>query len=86
MSIILPTTEPVARACGLLDDLVSKFISIWETLPPIGKYEANLEALNLFKVAIRNIEVVITLARHDLVLLPPALAAARACFAEFSTQ
>jgi len=78
---ILPITEPVARVCVLLDELVEKFIATCrDTLPPLGKYEAEVEALNLFKIAIRNIEGVITLARHDLILLPPALAAARGCF------
>ena len=78
---ILPITEPVARVCTLLDNLVGKFIATCrDTLPPLGKYEAEIEALNLFKAAIRNIEGVIALARRDLILLPPALAAARACF------
>jgi Family of unknown function (DUF5677) len=80
-NIILPTTEPVARVCTLLDDLVGKFIATCRNRPPrVVEYEAEVEALNLFKVAIRNIEGVITLARNDLILLPPALAAARSCF------
>jgi hypothetical protein len=78
---ILPITEPVARVCVLLDDLVGKFIAAYrDTLPSFGRYESEIEALNLFKIAIRNIEGVIALAREDLILLPPALAAARACF------
>jgi hypothetical protein len=78
---ILPITKPLARVCVLLDDLVTKFIAACrETLTPLGKYEAEDEAQNLFKLAIRNLEGVVALARNDLILLPPALAAARACF------
>ena len=46
----------------------------------LRKYEAGKEARNLFNLAIRHIDGVIALARHDLVLLPPALMAARAGF------
>jgi len=78
---ILPITEPVASVCTLLYDVVGKFIATSRnTHPPLGKYEAEVEALNLFKIAIRNVEGVIELARRDLVLLPPALAAARTSF------
>jgi hypothetical protein len=78
---IQPITAPLARVCVLLDDLLGQFITACrESLPPLGKYEAEVEALNLFKLAIRNIEGVIALARTDLVLLPPAIASARAGF------
>lgn len=81
MSTVLPITAPVARVCELLDDLVARFIATCrDTLPPLGKYEAEIESLNLFKIAIRNTEGVLALARRDLALLPPALAAARSCF------
>jgi hypothetical protein len=79
-SIISPTTKKVKRVCNALDALIAAFIDSWKTLPRQDKYESGLEAWNLFKLAIRNLEGVIHLARHDLVLLPPALAAARACF------
>jgi hypothetical protein len=45
-----------------------------------GKYEADIEAWLLFNLAIRHTEGVIALARHDLILLPPAQMAARAGF------
>jgi Family of unknown function (DUF5677) len=78
---ILPITEPLAKTCELLDDLVARFLATRrETLPPLGKYEAEIEAQNLFNLAIRHLEGVLALARTDLVLLPPALAASRACF------
>jgi hypothetical protein len=78
---ILPITEPLTKTCELLDDLAARFLATRrETLPPLGKYEAEVEAQNLFNLAIRDLEGVLALARADLVLLPPALAAARACF------
>jgi hypothetical protein len=77
---VLPITPIITRACDLLEDFVGKFIGVCrETLPP-RTYEAEVEALNLFKMAVRNVEGVIELARRDLALLPPAFAAARACF------
>jgi hypothetical protein len=77
---ILPITGSIKSICELLDRIVGNFIATCrETLPPL-RYEAEREASNLFKIAIRNLEGVMELARCDLVLLPPALAAARACF------
>jgi hypothetical protein len=77
---ILPITGSIKSVCVLLDEVLSDFITIYRDTPPSFRYEAHREALNLFKIAIRNLEGVIELARHDLILLPPALAAARACF------
>ena len=77
---ILPITGSIKSVCVLLDGVVGDFITICrETLPPL-RYEAEREALNLFKIAIRHFEGVVALARRDLILLPPALVAARACF------
>jgi hypothetical protein len=78
--IILPATQKVQRVCDALDALVGAFIAAYRDTPLSHEYESGVEALNLFKMAIRNVEGVIQLARHDLVLLPPALAASRACF------
>jgi hypothetical protein len=76
---VLPITPAIATACDRLEEFVGLFIAVCrDTLPPLGKYEAEIEALNLFKLAVRNIEGVVALARCDLVLLPPALVAARA--------
>jgi hypothetical protein len=78
--VIMPTTDSVERVCGLLDDLIGDFIRTRSEILNLGKYEAEAEAWNLFNITVRNIEGVIVLARHDLVLVPPALMAARAGF------
>jgi hypothetical protein len=76
---VLPITPAVATACDRLEEFVGLFIAVCrDTLPPLGKYESEIEALSLFKLAARDIEGVVALARRDLVLLPPALAATRA--------
>ena len=73
---ILPITGSIKSVCVLLDRVVDDFIATCrETLPPL-RYEAEREALNLFKIAIRNLDGIVALARRDLILLPPALAAA----------
>jgi Family of unknown function (DUF5677) len=79
-NIIMPITKSVARVCVLLDDLIGNFITTRNDTLHLGKYEAEIEAWILFNLAIRHIEGVIALARHDLILLPPALMAARAGF------
>jgi hypothetical protein len=76
-SIDLPTTQKVKLVCKAPDALIGAFIASRKTLPNVGKYESEFEAWNLFNLAIRNLEGVIHLAQQDLVLLPPALAAAR---------
>ena len=80
MGVILPTTPAVDAACKELETAVGRFLDARRTLPVLGKYESELEALNLFYLALRDVEGVITLGRSDLVLLPPAVAAARAAF------
>ena len=77
---ILPTTAAVEDLCKELDAAVGLFLNARSTLPPLGTYEADIEALNLFYLAIRDIEGVIALARADLVLLPAAFAVSRAAF------
>lgn len=78
-NIVLPITPVVATACDRLEEFIGLFITACrDTVPPLGKYEAEVEALNLFKLAVRNIEGVVALARCDLALVPPALVAARA--------
>jgi hypothetical protein len=80
MTVLLPITPTVKTACDGLEVFISDFIAAWGTLPPLGKYESEVEAHNLFKLVIRDAEGILELARRDLILLPPALAAARACF------
>ncbi len=77
---ILPITASIKSVCELLDRVVGDFIATRRETLPSPKYEAEIEASNLFNLAIRNLEGVVALARRDLILLPPALVAARACF------
>jgi hypothetical protein len=77
---ILPTTFEVGAACRELDSAIRRFLAARRTLPALGKYESEIEALNLFYLTLRDVEGVIELGRADLVLLPPAMAAARAAF------
>ncbi len=79
-SPILAMTATIDRACREIDDTVGLFLDARRTLPSLGRYESEVEALNLFYLTVRDVEGVVALARADLVLLPAALAAARAAF------
>jgi hypothetical protein len=80
MTVILPTTPEVGLVCDDLEQGIGRFLNSRSTLPPLGRYESQVEALNLFYLALRDIEGVVALAGTDLVLIPPALASARAGF------
>jgi hypothetical protein len=80
MTVILPTTPEVGLVCDELEKAIGSFLNARSTLPPLGRYESQVEALNLFYLALRDIEGVVTLARADLVSIPPAIASARAGF------
>jgi hypothetical protein len=78
---IMKMTEEIEIKCNLLDRMIEQYLAARKRLDGTHRrYEAHSEALNLFNLVIRNVEGVIKLARADLVLLPPALAAARAAF------
>lgn len=77
---IIPATVEITTACDALDDVIPAFLAARNLIPNLHKYEANLEAVNLFNLVIRNVEGVLALARADLTLLPPANASARASF------
>jgi hypothetical protein len=79
-SPIRPMTAAIEDACKEIDAAVGLFLDARRTLPSLGKYESEVEALNLFYLAIRDIEGVIALARTDLVLIPAAFAVSRAAF------
>jgi hypothetical protein len=72
-------TAEIRAKCDRLDEMIAEFIAVRNNLA-LGKYEAPVAALLLFNLTIRNVDGVITLARTDLVLLPPALIIARAAF------
>jgi hypothetical protein len=64
----------------LIDASIGRFLDARETLPRLGRFESEVEALNLLYLVVRNVEGVLVLAREDLVLLPAANASARAAF------
>lgn len=76
----------IAIRCDILDRAIPAFITGYKGAPEgAWRYEAHVEALNLFILTVRHIEGTILLARTDLILLPPAMTAVRAAF-EASVQ
>lgn len=75
---ILPITSEISVACNGIDAAISEFLRRRQSIKGYAQYESTAEALNLFNLAIRNIEGVLVLARDDLALLPAAFACARA--------
>jgi hypothetical protein len=79
-AIQMPSTPAVGRVTSLLESTIQKFLDARTTIPSMGRFESDDEAHLLIGLLIRHVEGVISLARHDLVLLPPAMAVARAAF------
>jgi hypothetical protein len=79
IELIRPPTAAVITACDAIDQVIEAFIAAKTKLVP-SRYEADVEAINLFNLVIRHVEGVIALARTDLVLVPPAYVIARAAF------
>jgi hypothetical protein len=77
---VMPPTKAIATAAALIDEAVNRFLAARKTLPELGKYESDVEAVNAFKLVIRHVEAVCTLAKEDLASLPSALAIARSAF------
>lgn len=78
--IIAPPVPAVLEIAELLEAGIKRFLLARDQLPELGKFESDIEALNLFNLVIRNIEALATLARTDLVLYPAAQVLARAIF------
>lgn len=77
--VMLPTPE-ILRVADLIDQAIAQFLIASKSIPPLGKFESEVETMNLFILAIRDIESVLLLARTDLVLLPGAYVLSRAVF------
>jgi hypothetical protein len=77
MTVMLPTTPEVSVVCDEMDNAITAFLDARNTIPTLGRWESEVEALNLFYLGIRYVEAVITLARTDLILLAPAAMVAR---------
>ena len=81
MNIQLPPTTELLAACDCVDNLIEHYLSaIGKGRVQLGRFEAEIEAYTLQKLIIRYSEAVLLMARHDMVLLPSAHVAARACF------
>jgi hypothetical protein len=77
--LVQPTPEMLS-VCRDIEIQIEIFLEVRQEVPPLGTHEAPIEADCLFNLAIRHVEGVLELARKDVVLLPPAVAAARAAF------
>jgi hypothetical protein len=79
-NISMPPTPGILRMADLIEQAIGRFLEARGTIPPLGKFESDDEAILLFNLVIRDIEAILTLARTDLVLLPAANVLARAVF------
>jgi len=79
-NIIMPPSDAILRATGFLEEAINRFPEANSQIPNPGMYESDVEAHLLILLIIRHVQGVITLARHDLVLLPAATAIARTSF------
>lgn len=78
--IIISPTPEILEIADLLQIGVARFLEATSALPPLGKFESDIEALNLFSLVVRNLEGLAALAKTDLVLYPSAQVLARAIF------
>ena len=80
-SVVIKPTTAILKIADLLDDAIHGFLRTTDLEPAhLGKYESEVETRHLLFLMVRNIEALLTLARTDLVLLPPACVLARAAF------
>jgi hypothetical protein len=79
-NIVIPPTPKLLQIAEKLDQAVGHFLSAVQTIPPLGKFESEVEAHLLFILVIRHIEAILVLVRTDLVLLPSANVLTRAVF------
>lgn len=80
-SIIQPPPPQLLDSCDRLERLIGEVIAAKnEAAAPTGRFEAPVEAAIQLNLVVRYLEGVISLARHDLVLLPAAIVLTRAAF------
>src|SRR5437879_3921364 len=79
-NIVLPPTPTILQIASILDRTISQFLKTCRTVPPLGKFESEVEAMKLLNLVVRNIEAITELAKIDLVLVPSANVLARAVF------
>ena len=76
----MPPTPRVLWVAKMIEDAVKQFLLARRTVPPLDRFEADVEAMKLFNMVVRNIEAITELAKVDLVLLPSANVLARVVF------
>lgn len=79
-NVVQHPTPEILKATDLIDQGLAHFIEARFTVPQMGKWEAEVEAMLLLNMVIRYIEAILELSRIDLVLLPGANVLARAVF------
>ena len=79
-NIVMSPPPKILEIAEKLDRTLSQFLLALNTIPPLRKFESEVEARLLFILAIRSIEAMLALAQTDLVLLPAANILARAVF------
>ena len=78
MNILKAPTPSIFQACALIENTVNRLLEARRQAAPLGRFESEVEAVNLLALGIRHLDGVVSLARTDMVLLPPGIAAARA--------
>jgi len=78
-NVVIPPTPAIVKLANQINVVIGSFVKARATVH-LGKWEAEIEASNLFNLVIRNIEGITELANCDLVLLPAANVLARAVF------
>lgn len=78
--VVLQPTLEILKIRELIDQAVAGFVNALITVPQLAKWEADVEAMLLLNLAIRNIEAILELAGTDLILLPSANVLDRAVF------
>jgi hypothetical protein len=77
---VTPPTQAIECAAALLDEAIGRLIKATSTCGPSGRYESDVESMNLLKLIIRHVESVVALANRDLVLLPSAMVVSRSAY------
>lgn len=74
---MLPPTPEIQTVLKLIEELLNRLKSESSKIQISGDYQSDITIANLLKLLVRNVESILCLARHDLLLLPSALVIAR---------
>jgi hypothetical protein len=76
-NVVAKPIPAILEVCNLLDGAIGSFLDARQTIPSLGRWEAEVEVISLFNLVVRDIESIVELAKIDLVLLPAACVLAR---------